>query len=92
MSAGDVTLQIGQEMFAKVRNTTGVTIDNGTPVYYSGSLGNRPLISPAQGNTAPSGNVAGVTTQDIANNSDGFITTMGYVRHIKTNYSGSGIW
>jgi len=36
--------------------------------------------------------VMGMTTHDIVGPGDGFITTMGYVRGIKTNYSGSGYW
>jgi hypothetical protein len=35
---------------------------------------------------------AGLVTHDIENNADGFVTTFGYVRQIKTNYSGAGIW
>jgi len=92
MSGGDINLQIGQEMFAKVRNNTGVTIDNGTPVYYNGSIGNRPTIAKAKADAENTGRFAGLTTQDILDNTDGYITTVGYVRQIKTNYSGSGIW
>lgn len=86
------TQQIGQEMFIKVRNTTGATIPNGTPVYFNGRTGNRPRIFPAKADSQSTSMVMGVTTQDIDHNSDGFITTFGYVRQIKTNYSGSGAW
>lgn len=33
-----------------------------------------------------------MTTQDIASPADGFITTLGYVRQIKTDYTGTGAW
>lgn len=92
MDGGDITLQIGQESFTKVRNATGSTILNGTVVYFNGSLGNRPTISLARSDVAGTSMVQGVVTEDIANNTDGFITTSGYVRQIKTNYTGSGIW
>ena len=84
--------QIGQELFIRVRNVTGSTIENGTPVYINGRSGNRPRVYPAMSNSHSTSKVAGITTEDIPNNSDGFITTFGYVRQIKTNYTGIGNW
>jgi len=84
MDGGDITLQIGQEMFTKVRNVSGSTIPNGSLVYFSGRTGNRPNIYLARGNVEATAKVVGMATTDIAHNSDGFITTMGYVRQIDT--------
>jgi hypothetical protein len=84
--------QIGQEMFIKVRNASGSTIQNGTPVYFDGRQGNRPKIYPAQSDLHSTSAVMGITTQDISDGDDGFITSFGYVRQIKTNYSGAGDW
>lgn len=92
MNGGAITLQIGQESFIKVRNATGATITNGSVVYFNGSLGNRPTIALAQSNSATTSMVQGISTEDIPNNTDGFITTSGYVRQIKTDYTGTGIW
>ena len=92
MDGGDITMQLGQEMFTKVRNQSGATILNGKAVYFSGRLGNRPLISLALGDAEVTSRVAGITTQDITSPSDGFITTVGYVRGIKTDYTGAGVW
>ena len=92
MNGGDITMQIGQEMFTKVRNNTGSTLENGRVVYANGSLGFRPTVAYAQADTEATSRVIGLLTEDIADNTDGFVTTMGYVRQIKTNYSGSGIW
>ena len=92
MDGGAITMQIGQETFIKVRNNTGVTITNGTVVYFNSSLGNRPTIAAAQADADVTSRVQGIVTEDIIDNDDGFITTSGYVRQIKTNYSGSGIW
>lgn len=92
MDEGNITMQIGQEMFMKVRNVSGSTIPNGTPVYVSGRTGNRPNIYPAKGDAEATSRVVGVTTQDIDSPADGFVTTVGYVRQIKTNYSGTGDW
>lgn len=92
MNGGDITLQIGQESFIKVRNSTGSTITNGTVVYFNGSLGNRPTIALARSDIAGTSMVQGICTEDIPNNTDGFVTTAGYVRQIVTNYTGAGIW
>jgi hypothetical protein len=92
MSGGDVTQQIGQEMFIKVINKSGTSIVNGKPVYFNGRQGNRPKIYLAKADAHSTSCVCGVTTQDIADNAEGYITTFGYVRQIKTNYSGSGDW
>ncbi len=92
MSGGDVTMQLGQEMFAKVRNVSGSLIPNGTPVYTSGRTGNRPNIYPARSDVDSTSRIIGITTQDIASPSDGYVTTVGYVRQIKTDYTGAGNW
>ena len=88
LGMGDITQQIGQELFIKAHNRTGATIPNGTPVYIDGRQGNRPKIWLAKSDSESTSAVIGVTTQDIENLHDGFVTTFGYVRQIKTNYSG----
>jgi hypothetical protein len=95
MSGGDITQQIGQELFIKVYNDTGSIIENGTPVYFSGRQGNRPKVIPARSDSDATSCVCGVTTQQLdatGAGREGFITTFGYVRKIKTNYSGDGDW
>lgn len=85
------TNQIGQELWARVRNETGSQIDNGTPVYITGSTGNRPTIAKAQANSeATCLKYLGLTTDDIAHNSDGFVTVMGTVRGVNTNSYNAG--
>lgn len=92
MNGWDITMQLGQEMFIKVRNQSGATITNGKVVYFSGRLWNRPLISLARSDVDATSRVAWVLTEDIASPADWFITTVWYVRQIKTDYTGSGIW
>jgi len=96
MSGGDITMQIGQELFTKVVNKTAAPILNGTLVYFSGRLGLRPTIAPAKGDAKATSLVAGMATQDIAVNDEGYICTNGYVRGIKTNYAtfveGDKLW
>lgn len=85
------TNQIGQELWARVRNETGSQIDNGTPVYITGATGNRPTIAKAQANSeATCLKYLGLTTDDIAHNSDGFVTVMGTVRGVNTNSYNAG--
>jgi hypothetical protein len=92
MDGGDITMQVGQEMFQKVRNVSGSTILNGKPVYVNGRTGNRPNIYLAKGDAEATSEVVGLTTQDITSPADGFVTTAGYVRGIKTDYTGDGAW
>ena len=90
-----VILQIGQEMFTHIKNQTGSTIDNGTVVRYSGSVGasgrmNGDLMI-ADG-TYPAYHTIGVTTEDIPNGEDGFVTVFGVVGGINTtDYSAGDI-
>lgn len=86
------TLQVGQEMNKKVRNVTGTTIFQPSAVYESGQLGNRATIDLAKGDSESTSKVIGVTTEDILNNTDGKVTTVGLVRQIKTDYVGTGVW
>lgn len=84
-SNGLVTQQIGQELFIRVVNKTGATISEGKLVRINGSQGNRPTATLAIGNVDASSQVIGMTTEDIANNQEGFVTTYGYVRQINTS-------
>lgn len=93
MSSGIVTMQLGQEMFIKVRNDAGgSTIANATPVYIAGRTGVFPEIAPAKSDSDTTSRCIGITTQDIDSPGFGYVTTFGYVRGIKTNYIGSGVW
>lgn len=87
----DITLQIGQEFYKKVTNRSGETIENGTPVFISGSQGDLSKIFPAISKNVysssfdPSANsIIGIATHDIEDNSSGFVTEKGVVRGIDT--------
>lgn len=86
--AGGSVLQIGQENLIRVSNKTGSQIDNGTCVYITGAeLGHSHMtVAPfiADG-SIDSLKVLGLTTQDIANNEEGYVTTFGQVRGIDTS-------
>lgn len=85
-SVAGVTLQVGQENYVRARNTTGSTILNGTPVRIIGAQGNRPLVSADNGQ----GGIFGVLTHNLANNTDGLVTTFGLVRELNTSAFAEG--
>jgi hypothetical protein len=75
-----VVLQLGHEQWVDVRNSSGATILNGSAVQVSGATGNDPTVVLDDG----LGRAIGVATHDIANNSNGKVTTFGLVRELNT--------
>lgn len=92
-----VTNQLGQEIQLLCRNDDTVPIPNGTPVRFSGTAGNSGRIfvkrMVADG-SLPGYVFFGVTTQDILVGTDGYVTTFGKVRGVKTNIDEGGgvVW
>jgi len=87
MPGGNVNLQVGQETIMRVRNTSGSTIDNGKAVYVTGATGNKPEIALASAsNHIQSMATIAVTTESIANNQFGYVTTNGIVRDLDTSF------
>lgn len=82
-----VVQQIGMETYARVGNTTGVTIPNGTVVGFSGATTDALLVSPYIANgTMPSLNILGVMTHDLPDSGEkGYCTTWGFVRGLNTS-------
>lgn len=85
----DTTLQVGQEMWTLVHNASGVTIPNGRPVRLDGlpAVNGRPRVLLDNG----FGDIHGVTTHDIPNNTNGIVTSLGLVHGIDTSAYGSGV-
>lgn len=79
-----VTLQVGQEVQIHVINKSGVAIPNGAPVYITGAQGNRPSVALAEADVLAHANAIAVSTMDIANNAEGFVTRVGLVRQLNT--------
>lgn len=89
----DVTLQLGQETTVLCKNQTGETIYNGIPVMFGGSVGNSgrlKIIKAIANGTYPNEYVLGLTTEDIENGGDGYVTSFGKVRGINTTGSPYG--
>ena len=96
LSANGVTYQLGQEIAPLVRNNTGSTIVNGTPVMFVGTLGasGRVLVAPAIANgSIPSSYILGLSTQDILTGTDGHVTSFGKIRNLDTTGTPYGqVW
>lgn len=87
-----VIQQVGEEIYARVGNTTGSTIPNGTVVGFSGATENALLVSPytADG-TSPSLYILGIMTHDLPDSGDkGYCTTWGFVRDLDTSAFSAG--
>ena len=91
MGGGVVTQQVGLETFYKVRNTSGTTIDDGTPLMATGVVSgtDRLQVSPAiaDGSIA-SMRYVGLATEDlVSGGGDGYATFFGFVRGLNTTGS-----
>jgi hypothetical protein len=98
LKGGNVTLQVGQEQIVRVVNKTNTDLlESEYKVVRirlaseGGAQGQRLAVVLAQGDSDPdSVTTLGVVTENIANNQEGFITTMGLVRGINTTGSLQG--
>ena len=83
----DVVQQIGLEWYARVGNTTGSTIPNGSVVGFAGATPNALLIAPylADG-SSNSLYILGVMTHDLPDSGQkGYATVWGFVRDLDTS-------
>lgn len=80
----DVTVNIGQEQLVRVSNGETGTILNGSVVFASGALGNRPkaFLASAQNVESDRHDVIGIATHDIVN--QGYVTVNGLVNGLNT--------
>lgn len=84
----DGIVDSSEKMMTIGRNSTGGILHQGTIVYISGSTGNRPNFSKAQANAeSTSAGTFGVVVNDIANNSDGYVCTIGTLHNLDTRTS-----
>ena len=93
LKGGAVTLQLGQEMVARVVNKTGDDLleANYQAVRISSAQGQRLAVNLAQANNdLNSVDTIGIVTETIANNQEGFITILGQVKEINTTGSLQG--
>lgn len=82
---GTITIQVGQEVVIRGVNKTGTQIDDGSAVSIVGALGDRPKFVLADVATASADSFIGLSTHDIADNAEGFVTVIGLVRNLDTS-------
>jgi hypothetical protein len=93
---GGSVLQVGQELMYYAKNTSGGLIPNGTPVMFTGTIGSSGKLT--FGLAIADGSVLadymmGVTTQDVADNDFGYVTSFGLVRGFNTTGAPYGqVW
>ncbi len=89
--ANGVTLQMGQEMYARVENNTASLIPNGSVVSFAGATPNALYVQPYIANaTIPVLYALGVMTQDLAVGDKGYCTVFGFVRDLDTSAFAAG--
>ena len=82
-----VVQQVGQEIYARVQNVTGVTIPNGTVVGFAGATDDALRVAPyiADGSQSTL-YILGVMTHDLPDSGEkGYCTTFGFVRDVNTS-------
>lgn len=81
----DSSMQVGQEMWIRVKNTTVSTITNGQVVYLNGIDSGVPTVDLAQADAAATSlPTLGIATHDIEAGTIGYVTRMGTVRELNT--------
>ena len=83
--------QNAQDILIYVKNVTGAQINKGKVVRISGAPGDNALIAPASYESdGVSANTLGITSQDIPNDSFGYVITEGTLIGINTNAFSAG--
>jgi len=94
-SINGTSLQVGQEMWYRVKNQSGQDIPDGTLVMASGADGNSGRITITSGitdGTYPNYYIMGIATTDVANGDNGWVTAFGEVRGIRTTGQNGETW
>lgn len=81
----NVTQQIGQEIYVRARNNTGVQINDGQVVFINDAQGNNPTIALANADSINTSEIIGVATENISDNGTGYVTVFGNVNGINTS-------
>ena len=79
--------------YIDVRNTTGTTISQGTPVFISGSLSGKSLIqkyNPSSVSHNPDVPILGLVKNDISNNTNGLVIVSGVIQMNTTDLGTAG--
>lgn len=86
----DITMNIGEEQWIRVRNNTGSTILDGQVVYIDGAISENPTVALAKADNISTSGIIGVATHNIENTTVGFVTIFGHVHNIDTSSFAAG--
>lgn len=93
---GGSVLQVGQEIHYYAKNTSGGTVNNGTPVMFTGTVGSSGKLTfglAVADGSVPAEYMMGVATQDVLDNGFGYVTSFGLVRGFDTTGTSYGeVW
>jgi len=85
LAGGNVILNVGEDLFQYVYNSTGAPLTKGQVVYISGSQGNRIAVKLASAAAEQgSANTLGFAAETIAAGGEGWIQTEGNLRKLNT--------
>lgn len=84
------SVNIGQELNVKVRNTSGSPMTPGQVVRITGAVGGVPAVSLAQANSFANAKVFAVVTENIANNTNGYATISGRIKSLNLSAFSDG--
>jgi hypothetical protein len=82
--------EIGLEEHQKVYNNSGVTINKGQPMYFSGNFNGYPTVGLANATDVNKYNAQGIAAHSIENNSYGYVCTAGLVEDVDTSGLSAG--
>lgn len=96
MKGGNVTQQVGLEQYYRVVNDSGVTINNGDLVMFTGTVGISGKLTGAKASGITASTtiyLMGVATESIIDGAEGFVTSFGLIRDIDTSGTPVGeVW
>jgi hypothetical protein len=92
MGGGNITQQVGEELFIYGKASAAITDSPLQIIYHTGTVGASGVVTfaPAIAGITNSNDIIGVATENLAHNDFGRITTYGVVRGITTNGTAFG--
>lgn len=91
MNGGQVNQSIGLELYYRVKNNSGVTINNGQLVMANGTDGNSGVINVKKWDTTSNQfYIMGLATEEITNGDLGFVTWFGKIMGVQSNGANYG--
>lgn len=91
LTGGNVTLQIGQQEFMRVKHADSNGLSKGNVVYFVGSDGTNKTVRLATASVeASSVDVLGVMAESVTGGSTGWCCTYGFLKSINTNHLTEG--